>query len=134
VTELEADFLARCTGWMAVRLVPGGAWRCWMAEEAGQSVGAVWLQLIEKLPNPVAELERHGYISSLYVDPSRRDAGLGSRLLAMCMRVCRDEGVDAVILWPTPRSRRLYERHGFAVREDLFEYQLGPARSHKGGL
>jgi hypothetical protein len=29
--------------------------------------------------------------------------------------------MDAVILWPTPRSRRLYERHGFAVRKDLFE-------------
>lgn len=28
--------------------------------------------------------------------------------------------VDAVILWPTPASRTLYDRHGFAVRDDLF--------------
>jgi GNAT superfamily N-acetyltransferase len=121
VTEPEAEFLARCTAWMGSRLAPGGSWRCWVAEEAGQLVGTIWLHLIEKLPNPVAEAERHGYISSLYVDPSRRGTGVGSRLLDACLRVCADERLDAVILWPTPRSRSLYQRHGFAVREDLLE-------------
>jgi hypothetical protein len=29
--------------------------------------------------------------------------------------------VDATILWPTPASRTLYLRHGFAVRDDLLE-------------
>jgi ribosomal protein S18 acetylase RimI-like enzyme len=132
VTEPEADFLERCTSWMAMRLVPGSSWRCWIAEEAGQLVGTIWLQLIEKIPNPVAEAESHGYISSVYVDPARRGAGLGSRLLDTCMRVCMEEGVDAAILWPSPRSRRLYERHGFAVREDLFERRLGSTLSHAG--
>ncbi len=131
-TEPEADFLARCTSWMAVRLAPGGSWRCWIAEEAGRAVGTIWLYLIEKLPNPAAELEGHGYISSFYVEPSRRGAGLGSRLLDTCLGVCMAEGLDAVILWPTPRSRGLYERHGFAARDDLFERRLGPTLPHAG--
>jgi ribosomal protein S18 acetylase RimI-like enzyme len=123
-TEAEADFLARCGAWMADRLASGSHWRCWVSEEAGRMVGAIWLQLIEKIPNPVAEAENHGYISNFYIDPSRRGAGLGSMLIDTCLRFCEKEAVDAVILWPTPRSRRLYERHGFAVREDLYERRL----------
>jgi GNAT superfamily N-acetyltransferase len=119
--ESAAAFTARCAAWMEASLEPAGRWRCWLAEQAGRIVGTIWLQLIEKLPNPVGEAERHGYVSSLYVEPGRRGAGLGSRLLGACLDACVADGVDAVILWPTPRSRALYERHGFAVRDDLLE-------------
>jgi GNAT superfamily N-acetyltransferase len=125
--EPEADFLARCTTWMEARLVPAGWWRCWLAELAGRVVGTIWLHRIEKLPNPVGEAETHGYVSSLYVDPACRGEGLGGRLLGACLEACLAEGVDAVILWPTPRSRSLYQRHGFAVREDLLERRLRPS-------
>ncbi|HEY9443472.1 MAG TPA: GNAT family N-acetyltransferase [Gemmatimonadales bacterium] len=118
--EAEADFLARCTPWMARRLEPGGSWRCWIAGGV-EPVGAVWLQLIEKLPNPVAEPEWHGYVSSLFVCPDARGAGLGSRLLGAALAECDRRGCDAVVLWPTPRSRSLYLRHDFAVRDDLLE-------------
>ncbi len=118
--EPESVFLARCTSWMAPRLAPGGPWRCWVAGEA-EPVGTVWLQLLEKLPNPVAEPEWHGYVSSLFVQPDARGAGLGSRLLAEALAECDRLGCDAVVLWPTPRSRSLYLRHGFALREDLLE-------------
>ena len=128
--ESEGDFVARCEGWMTARLVPGGAWRCWLAEEAGHAVGTIWLQRIEKLPNPVDEAESHGYVSSLYVVPSSRGAGLGGRLLGVCLEACQAQEMDAVILWPTPRSRSLYLRHGFAVREDLLERRLPPSPGH----
>jgi GNAT superfamily N-acetyltransferase len=81
----------------------------------------VWLHLLEKLPNPVGEPEWHGYVSSLYVEPGLRARGLGSVLLAEALAECDRCGCDAVILWPTPRSRGLYLRHGFSVRNDLLE-------------
>jgi GNAT superfamily N-acetyltransferase len=124
--ESEAEFLARCAAWMEARLAPGGSWSCWLAEETGRAVGTIWLQRIEKLPNPVDEAESHGYVSSLYVVPSSRGVGLGGRLLDACLRACQAEEMDAVILWPTPQSRSLYVRHGFAVREDLMERRLRP--------
>jgi GNAT superfamily N-acetyltransferase len=120
-SEPEPAFLERCAAWMARRLVPGGAWQAWVADTAGGLVGTAWLHLIGKLPNPVAEPEWHGYVSSLYVVPERRGSGLGSVLLAACLEECRRRAVDAVVLWPTPRSRALYLRHGFAVRDDLLE-------------
>jgi GNAT superfamily N-acetyltransferase len=124
VVEPRAEFEARCRDWMAARLAESERWRCWMAVDEGEPVGTAWLQLIEKLPNPIAEPEVHGYISSLYVEPSRRGTGIGSRLLETCLRTCEEAGADAVLLWPTQRSRALYARHGFAVRDDVMERRL----------
>jgi GNAT superfamily N-acetyltransferase len=122
--EAEAAFVERCAGWMRGRLKDGSAWRCWVAAVDDALVGTVWLHFLEKLPNPVAEPERHGYVSSLYVQPAFRGSGLGSALLNTCLQVCQREGVDAVLLWPTPASRSLYQRCGFAVRDDLLERRL----------
>jgi GNAT superfamily N-acetyltransferase len=119
--ETTEEFQARCHRWMRERLDGPAGWRCWVAEESGEVVGSVWLQLIEKLPNPVVEPERHAYISSLYVRPTLRGQGTGSALLAAALEACRVLEVDAVILWPTEGSRRLYARHGFAVRDDVME-------------
>ena len=105
---------------MAARLATA-AWRSWVLERQGELVGSVWLQLLEKLPNPVAEPEWHGYISSLFVRPDARGSGLGSRLLVAALEECDRRGCDAVLLWPTPRSRSLYQRHGVALRDDLLE-------------
>jgi GNAT superfamily N-acetyltransferase len=119
--EPQAAFKERCTAWMAERLRSGAMWRCWVAASKSRLVGTVWLALVEKLPNPNAHLEWHGYISSVYVVPALRNHGIGSALIKACLEHCQKEGVDAVFLWPTPRSRGLYQRHGFAVREDLLE-------------
>ena len=123
--EGEDAFLARCTAWMAVRLLPGTGWHCAVVEEQGRLVGAIWLEIIEKLPSPGAEAERHGYLTGFYVAASHRGKGLGTRLLGECVWEAETIGVDRLVLWPTPESRTLYERHGFAVRDDLLERRRG---------
>jgi ribosomal protein S18 acetylase RimI-like enzyme len=106
---------------MAARLEARGGWHCWLVESGGEIAGNVWLHFIEKMPNPLDEAELHGYITNLYVRPALRGRGLGASLLDQCLRVCEARVVDSVILWPTPRSRSLYERYGFAVGGDLME-------------
>lgn len=119
VVEDESRFLARCEEWLTQRLQPGGIWNAWIAEAGGATAGAIWLQWMEKIPNPVAELEWHGYITSFYVREKFRGRQLGSSLLEAALAACQIRGVDAVILWPTPRSRSLYTRHGFTIRDDI---------------
>lgn len=119
--EPEEAFLGRCETWMAERLGPESAWRCWVAVVPGAIVGTILLQLLEKVPNPVAEPEWHGYVSNLYVVPSHRGHGVGAALLEATLAECAAANVDAALLWPTPRSRSLYERFGFRVRDDLME-------------
>src|ERR1051325_8048001 len=59
----EAVFVDRCRVWMEERVQEGSAWRCWIAEQNRVVVGNLWMQLIEKIPNPVIEPARHAYIT-----------------------------------------------------------------------
>jgi GNAT superfamily N-acetyltransferase len=128
-SEDRERFVARCAEWMRVRLEGGGAWRCWVVEDdAGLVAGQLWLELIEKLPNPGPELEVHGYITNVYVDPGLRGRGAGEALMRAALEFCRVTRVDSVILWPTERSRSLYARHGFESPNDMMELVLDSGR------
>ncbi len=101
-------------------------WRAWIAVDGDEPIGEVFLQIVGKLPNPVVEPERLGYITSLYVVPGHRNAGVGGALLDQALDECRREGLDTVVLWPSSRSRPLYQRRGFVERGDVMELPLVP--------
>ncbi len=127
--ESEDRFVARCTVWMADRLARATGWHAWLAKNEAGAVGHLWLQLIEKIPNPVPELEQHAYITNVYVDPRSRGAGVGRLLMEAALAFCSGAGVDSVILWPSARSRSLYRRHGFVEAPgDIMEAILDPGR------
>jgi GNAT superfamily N-acetyltransferase len=113
--ETDVAFLERCADWMRARLSSESIWRVWLVERNHEPVGNVWLQVVEKLPNPSAEAELHAYISNFFVRSEQRNTGAGSALLAEALAECERLNVDSVFLWPTARSRPLYERHGFRV-------------------
>jgi len=120
--EAEEAFVARCADWMRDALA-SGAWRAWVAVDRDAIVGQVWAQLISKLPNPALEREQHLYISNMFVAPAAR-GGVGTRLLDAALAFAAEQRVDRVILWPTDRSRTMYQRRGFAPRDHLFELTL----------
>lgn len=127
--EDEDAFLERCTKWMAMRLVDQ-SWQCWVAEpgksdrEAGGGatlVACVWVELVEKMPNPNGDPERHAYLTSFAVVPEHRGGGLGSRMLRRAIEWCESRGVDSIFLWPSEKSRPLYERNGFERAVGMME-------------
>jgi GNAT superfamily N-acetyltransferase len=128
--ETPVAFVDRCAEWMRRQLERDGPWYCWIAELGHATVGTIWLELIEKLPNPVAERERHAYITNLYVRLAHRGGGAGTLLLRSALAECDARAVDAVLLWPTLRSRSLYQRHAFAPAADLLERRLSPSLPH----
>ena len=105
-------------------------WRCWVAQRDETLVAALWLQLVEKIPNPTAEPEALGYITNFFVDESERGKGLGTRMLSEVLTWCREQHsakgrlLNSIVLWPTERSRHLYLRNGFDVPDDLFELKF----------
>ena len=121
-TETHDAFVDRCEAWMSVELARG-VWRAWVAEEDGRVVGQIWLQVMSKLPNPAEEREHHAYISNVYVTPSAR-GGVGTRLLRTAIDWARSNNIDRVVLWPTVRSRTMYERHGFVANGGVLELTL----------
>jgi GNAT superfamily N-acetyltransferase len=122
--ESADEFFPRCVQWMRARLADDARWRVWVLEHSGDVVGNVWLQLVEKLPNPNVDRELHGYITNFYVRPEHRNSGAGSRMLRAVLEECERSNVDTVFLWPSARSRPLYERHGFAPASGILAQDL----------
>jgi len=125
-TELEPpaeprqQFVERTTAWLEDRL-EAGSWTGWVAHDQNEPAGLVLVHLVEKVPNPVVEPESLGYVSSLYVRPCLRGRGVGDALLRTALDFCRGAGVESVVLWPSPRSIPLYQRHGFRRQGDVME-------------
>lgn len=96
------------------------AWRIWVAELDGRIVGAMWLQLVERVPRPGEERGTLpiGYLTNVFVESDLRDGGLGSRILDEVVTWARARGVEEIIVWPSERSYPFYERAGFSRTPD----------------
>jgi len=123
--EDEQEFAARCTTWMANRL-GDGHWHCWVVEDDTGLFGNVWIQLVDKIPAPTDEPEEHAYLTNFFVRERARGRGIGSEMMTRVLDWTRERGVHAVFLWPTDRTRGLYERHGFCADGDVMQLLFAP--------
>lgn len=123
--EDRIEFLERCREWMATRLGKGH-WYCWVAESSGEPVGNVWIQIVDKIPTPTDESEEHAYLTNFFVQERMRGNGIGSEMMVRVLEWTIRRGVQAVFLWPTMRTRALYERHGFLADGDIMQRLFAP--------
>jgi DNA-binding MarR family transcriptional regulator/N-acetylglutamate synthase-like GNAT family acetyltransferase len=85
--------------------------RCWIAEKDGDIVGSVFL---------TAKSKTISKLRLLYVEPSARGLGIGSRLVSECVRFARQVGYKKMVLWTQSEldaARHVYKKAGFRVVE-----------------
>ena len=90
----------RLTGWSRMR-------------EASAAVELLEHRRRAHAPSP------HFYLSALGVDPDVQGRGIGSAILEPVLRRADATGAAAYLETATARNVLLYERHGFAVVEEL---------------
>lgn len=92
--------------------------RCWIAEKDGEIVGSVFL---------TAKSTTVSKLRLLYVEPSARGLGIGSRLVSECVRFARQVGYKKMILWTQSEldaARHIYKKAGFRVVEKKRHYSF----------
>jgi ribosomal protein S18 acetylase RimI-like enzyme len=60
---------------------------------------------------------RDAFIDELYVTPSARGQGLGTKALGLAEEACREDGIRAIHLeveFKNESAKRLYAKHGYA--------------------
>jgi DNA-binding MarR family transcriptional regulator/N-acetylglutamate synthase-like GNAT family acetyltransferase len=93
--------------------------RCWIAEMEGERVGCVFV---------VGVSDKVAKIRLLLVEPRARGLGLGNRLVEECIRFARSRRYEKLVLWTNDvleDARRIYERKGFLLVEEVEHHSFG---------
>jgi GNAT superfamily N-acetyltransferase len=64
---------------------------------------------------------RCGYVDQMYVRPGYRDHSVGERLLGLCERWFKQQGVHHVLLHAAPKAVRFYARCGYQPNREMFK-------------
>jgi DNA-binding MarR family transcriptional regulator/GNAT superfamily N-acetyltransferase len=92
----------------------------WIAETDGNVVGSVFLMKTEDPHTAKLRL--------LYVEPSARGLGVGSRLVKTCVERARELRYRTLTLWTNSvlsSARHIYEREGFSLIKEERHHSFG---------
>jgi DNA-binding MarR family transcriptional regulator/ribosomal protein S18 acetylase RimI-like enzyme len=98
-----------------------GREQCWVAERGGMMAGAIML---------VDAGDGVGQLRLLHVESWARGLGIGSALVAECVKFAREAGYHTVRLWThtvLTSARRIYEGQGFRIVETAEHREFGKA-------
>ena len=80
-----------------------------------RSAAHTQLAIIDGQVAGFTDMDDHGYIDMLFVDPDFGRQGIASALVASMVALARQRGLPAVTTFASQTSRPVFERHGLVV-------------------
>jgi len=122
-----SDSLERATASFLEVAMARGEYLAWVAEggsAAPSIVGGAGVQLRPILPRPRPgtedlELGPEAIVLNVYVEPAWRRRGVGEALMHAVLDALAVRGIRRVVLHASPDGRRLYERLGFVITNEM---------------
>jgi len=103
-----------------------GRWTVWIADaEGGAVVGTLSVQRVAAVPTPWKVARGWGYVTSVQVVSEWRGRGVGRLLMNAAAARAKDEGLELLLLWPSPDSVAFYRAVGFSPAVTAMEAWLG---------
>ena len=123
--HLFESFQATCTDRIRELLV-SGEYIGWLAAPTGEPksiIAGAGIQLRRVLPHPADENAfaegRHGLVINVFTEPEWRRQGIGELLMKEIIEWSKEEKLDRLVLHASEDGRRLYERLGFVLTNEM---------------
>jgi GNAT superfamily N-acetyltransferase len=110
-TAAKAQFIQEFVSWMDK--TPDKNLVHWVAEHENEIIGVISVRIIHMLPSPEDLDGRFGYLTNTYILPENRNEGVGTALLAAVKNWALSEKLELLVVWPSDRAYRFYERGGY---------------------
>ena len=97
-------------------------WIIWVAEESGQVVSHIYIELIQKVPRPGRLTLPFAYMTNVYTVGKFRNKGIGSKLLSAINEWTKENKYEFTIVWPSDESINYYKKNGYVHSTEPMEY------------
>jgi GNAT superfamily N-acetyltransferase len=117
----EAEFEAQFRFWYEAHRATHLGYLA-MSEET--AIGCAWLFIVDRIPGPEKFIRRAGILQSVYVEPPRRNLGVGEGLIRRIVSDAKERELDYLMVHPSPASFSFYRRLGFAESGRVLELRF----------
>jgi len=99
-------------------------WYIWVAEDAGEIVSHIFLELINKVPRPGKKTNPFVYMTNVYTLIEYRGKGIGSNILQMIKDWSMANNYEFIIVWPSDNGIDFYKRNNYIHCSEPMELML----------
>lgn len=89
-------------------------WNVWVAEQDGKMIGHLFVHQVLRVPRPGQTHDRWGEVTEFLVTPGAPKQDIETEMLCAVTEWAREQGLEALRVWPGDESVAFYERLGFA--------------------
>lgn len=119
----KEKFIERCVEFFEKK-ADGNHHFYWIAEEEGEIISQIFVHTIDMIPRPCKIEDQFGYITNNYTKPEYRSRGIGTKLLKKVIEWAKSEDLELLIVYPSERAQKFYERSGFKMENEVMELTL----------